>query len=96
MRELPYGSQPPAPTCVVRSWQLRADYIGLIVLMLPDGYAMLMRPNKAETAVHGFHCSGDISVRMLKVCVTCFFIVVFTFKVYMTRKINSAKVVKTE
>ena len=25
-----------------------------------------MRPNKAETVVHGCHCSGDMAVRMLK------------------------------
>ena len=31
---------------------------------VPDGYAMLMRPNKAETAVHGCHCPGDMAVRM--------------------------------
>ena len=37
------------------------------VLFLPDGYAMLMRPNKAETAVHGCHCLGDMAVRMRKV-----------------------------
>ena len=34
---------------------------------LVPGYAMLMRPNKAETAVHGCHCSGDMAVRMRKV-----------------------------
>ena len=28
---------------------------------------MLMRPNKAETAVHGCHCLGDMAVRMRKV-----------------------------
>ena len=28
------------------------------------GYAMLMRPNKTETAVHGCHCPGDKAVRM--------------------------------
>ena len=39
----------------------------LLVLFLPDGYAMLMRPNKAETAVHGCHCLGDMAVRMRKV-----------------------------
>ena len=33
----------------------------------PDGYTMLMRPNKAETAVHGCHCPGDMAVRMGKV-----------------------------
>ena len=45
------------------------------------GYAMLMSPNKDETAVHGCHCQGDMAVRMGKVlqtaglvfeCVTCF------------------------
>ena len=45
----------------------RADYIGLLVLLLPDDYAMLMRPNKAETAVHGGHCLGDMAVHMRKV-----------------------------
>ena len=44
--------------------QQRADYIGLSVLFLADGYAMLRRPNKAETAVHGCHCPGDMVVRM--------------------------------
>ena len=28
---------------------------------------MLMRPNEAETAVHGSHCTGDMAVRMRKV-----------------------------
>ena len=36
--------------------------------LLPGGgYASLMRPNKAETAVHGCHCLGDMAVRMRKV-----------------------------
>ena len=26
-----------------------------------------MSPNKAETAIHGCHCPGDITVRMRKV-----------------------------
>ena len=43
------------------------DYIGLSVLLLNDGYAMLMRPNKAETAIHGCHCPGDMAVHMRKV-----------------------------
>ena len=43
---------------------------------------MLMRPNKAETAVHGCHCPGYMAVRMRKVLpdrglvfewVTCFY-----------------------
>ena len=34
---------------------------------LPHSYAMLMRPSKAETAVHGCHCPGDMAVRMGKV-----------------------------
>ena len=29
-----------------------------------DGYTMLMKPNKAERAVHGCHCPGDKAVRM--------------------------------
>ena len=36
------------------------------VLLLADGYAMLMRPKKANTAVHGCHCLGDMAVRMRK------------------------------
>ena len=52
------------------------------VLFLPGGYAMLMRPNKTETAVHGCCCAGDMAVRMHKVfarpwvgieCVTYFY-----------------------
>ena len=31
---------------------------------LSDGYTMLMRPNKTETAVHGCHSPGDMAVRM--------------------------------
>ena len=46
---------------------IRADYIGFLVLLLPDGYAMQMRSNKAETAVHGCHCWSDMAVCMLKV-----------------------------
>ena len=26
--------------------------------LLPEGYALLMRPNKAKTAVHDCHCPG--------------------------------------
>ena len=33
----------------------------------PDGYTMLMSPNKGETAVHGCHRAGDMVVRMRKV-----------------------------
>ena len=47
--------------------KVRADYTGLLVLLLPDGYATLMRPYKAETAVHGCHCPGDMAVRMRQV-----------------------------
>ena len=34
---------------------------------LTDGYAMLMSPNKGETAVHGYHCPRDMTVRMREV-----------------------------
>ena len=51
--------------------------IGLLVLFLPVGYAVLVRPNKAETAVHGYHGMGDMAVRMpdrglVFECATCF------------------------
>ena len=41
-------------------------------------YAMLVRPNKAETAVHGCHYLGDMAVRMpdrglVFECVTWFY-----------------------
>ena len=39
--------------------------MGLSVLR-STGYAMLMSPNKGETAVHGCHCHGDMDVRMHK------------------------------
>ena len=45
------------------SAKLRADSTGLLVQFLPNSYAMLMRPNKAETAVHCCHCLGDMAVR---------------------------------
>ena len=59
----------------------RADYIGLLVLFLLDGFAILMRPDKAETAVHG--CPARVIwlcayVRywpdrgLVSECVTCF------------------------
>ena len=40
---------------------------GLTPANWPDGYAMLMSPNKGETAVHGCHCPGDMVVRMRKI-----------------------------
>ena len=55
-----------------------ADYIRLLALFLPIGYAVLMRPNKAETAVHSCHYLGDMAVRMpdrglMFECITCFY-----------------------
>ena len=32
-----------------------------------DGYAMLMSPNKSETAVHGRLCPCDIAVRIREI-----------------------------
>ena len=32
-----------------------------------DGYTMLMRYSKSDTAVHGCHCPGDVAVRMHEV-----------------------------
>ena len=45
----------PAPPPLVFSW-------GAV-----DGYAMLMSPNKSETAVHGCHCPSEMAVRMREV-----------------------------
>ena len=39
----------------------------MIVSETIAGYAMLMSPNKDETAVHGYHCRVDIAVRVRKV-----------------------------
>ena len=55
-----------------------ADYIRLLALFLPVGYAMLMRPNMAETAVHGCHYLGDMAMHMpdrglVFECITCFY-----------------------
>ena len=38
--------------------------IRFLVLFLPINYAMSVRPNKAETAVHGCHYLGDMAVCM--------------------------------
>ena len=44
----------------IRRLCFRASAVkGRLVLFLPDGYAILMRSNKAETAVHGCQCPGD-------------------------------------
>ena len=56
VRELPCGSQPTAPTC-----QLCGAGVW------PDGCAMLMSPNKGETAVHGCYCLSDMAVRIREV-----------------------------
>ena len=51
------------------------------------GYAMLMRTNKAETAVYGFNCQEDTAIRMCKVlarpwdCVrVCHLLLLFFFQ----------------
>ena len=47
-------------------WRLNGAFL---ISLLPDGYAMLMRPNKVETTVHGCHCPGDMAVHMPEVLV---------------------------
>ena len=42
-------------------------YTGIFPVQWPDGYAMLMSPNKGETAVHGCHCPSYMAVRMREV-----------------------------
>ena len=39
--------------------------------LLSSDLAMLMSPNKGETAVHGCHCRGDMVVHMHKVLAMC-------------------------
>ena len=39
-------------------------YAEIFPVHSPDGYAMLMSPNKGETAVHGCHCLGNMAARM--------------------------------
>ena len=34
---------------------------------LTNGYAMVVRPSKGKTAVHGCHCQRDMAVRMHEV-----------------------------
>ena len=40
---------------------------GFTLAQWPDGYAILLSPNKGEIAVHGCHCRGDMVVCMRKV-----------------------------
>ena len=56
-------SQPQLPHSV---WSCRLKECFASALAVKC-YATLMRPNKAETAVHGCHRSGDMAVRMRKV-----------------------------
>ena len=54
-----------------------------------DGYTMLMRSSKSETAVHGRHCPGDVAVRMHEVLAgrcTCFFVRDTYFKVCLLNR----------
>lgn len=37
---------------------------------LPDGYAMLMKPHKAETAVCAFYLSGNVCAHRIRVVLT--------------------------
>ena len=39
----------------------------------PDGYDMIMSPNKGETVVHGSHCPRDMAVRMREVLARLWF-----------------------
>ena len=37
------------------------SYTGNFPVHRHDGYAILMSPNKGETAIHGCHCPGDVA-----------------------------------
>ena len=43
------------------------SYTGNFPVHRHDGYAILMSPNKGETAIHGCHCPCDVAVRMREV-----------------------------
>ena len=62
-----FSPPPLPPLLIIIAQSLKGRLHRALVLFLPDHYAMLMRPNKAETAVHGCHCSGDMAVRMRKI-----------------------------
>ena len=72
--ELPCGSKPTAPTCVVWSlhlkhshWQDRFFLYTGFPRSLTDGYAMLMSRSKGKTAVQDCLCLRDMAVRMREV-----------------------------
>ena len=44
-------------------------YAEIFPVHSPDGYAMLMSPNKGETAVRGCHCQGNTVARMRELLV---------------------------
>ena len=44
-------------------------YADIFPVHSPDGYAMLMSPNKGETAVRGCHCPGNMAARMRELLV---------------------------
>ena len=47
-------------------YQLRG-MVSNLRMRTATSYAMMMSPNKDETAVHGYHCRSDMAVRMRKV-----------------------------
>ena len=67
-----------APVLVVKGRLHKAPSWSYFCLLAMLCYAMLVRPNKAETAVHGCHYLGDMAVRMpdrglVFECVTWFY-----------------------
>ena len=59
---VPYRGALNASASAVRGTNARTFSFFLV-----RGYAMLVRPNKAETVIHGCNCSDDMAVRMHKV-----------------------------
>ena len=66
---------------------------------------MLMRPNKAETAVHGCHCPDDMAVRMRKVLIipwggvrVCYLLLLLFYKTLpsITNRKNGVLKIKLE
>ena len=71
-----FSSQPTATTCLVWAGAERGAYASPSAVKGRwdnAGYAMLMSPKRGETVVLGYHCPGDMVLRMGTVlAIPCF------------------------
>ena len=59
----PFNTQHQHKTTALYSTNLCASN-SVLSVQWSDRYAMLMSPNKGDTAVHGWHCPSDMAARM--------------------------------